>query len=49
MTKSFNINGKQIELFIAGEDVSSDGLPVFIVSKVAGSPFTFAVLQSALA
>lgn len=43
------VNGKKIELFVIGEDFSRDGLPVFIVSKVAGSPFTFSILKSAAA
>jgi hypothetical protein len=47
MTQTFSINGKTIELFVSGEGFSSAGLPVFIVSKVAGSPFTFSVLKSA--
>ena len=47
MIKTFSINGKTIELFVAGEGVSASGLPVFIVSKVADSPFTFSVLKSA--
>ena len=49
MAKTFTINGKKIELFVSREDVSSAGLPGFIVSKVAGSPFTFFVLKSAAA
>ena len=46
MAQTFTINGKKIELFVSGEGFSSAGLPVFIVSKVSGSPFTFSVLKS---
>lgn len=46
MTKTFKINGNTIELFVCGEDVSISGEEVFVVSKVAGSPFTFFALKS---